>query len=264
MDVSIIVPCFNHGAYIGDALESVKQLQNIDYEVIIVNDGSTDSLTLIKLKELEERGYTVISHQNSGPAFSRNAGIKASKGKYILPLDADNKVLPDYIYKGIKILEEGQFDIVYGNPIFFGEDTLSREFQVRPFNGDDLFITNYIDTCAIFKREVWEIVGGYDPKVPFHGQEDWEFWLHAFVKGFRFYHLNEGLYYYRVLENSLASNLKSDKDNQNQEYILKKHFGAFSRAMIKYYSFGKMYDNDKKNPLRAGIKYLFYFLKIKR
>ncbi len=264
MDLSIIIPCFNHGQYLDEVIASIKTITGVEYEVIFVNDGSSDPLTLTKLKDLEKEGYTVISHQNSGPAFSRNAGIKQSSGKYILPLDADNKLLPEYIYKGISILAKGKFDIVYANPIFFGENAKTREFKVKAFIGEDLFIHNYIDTCALYKREVWEGVNGYDPNIPFHGQEDWEFWLHAYIKGFRFYHLNEGLYYYRILNNSLASNLKTDKDNLNQEYILKKHFSAFSKSMINYYSFGKMYQNDKENPLRAGIKYLSYFLKIKK
>jgi len=263
MDVSIIIPCFNHGQYIQDAIESTKQIENIDYEVIIVNDGSTDPLTLRKLKELEDIGYTVISHENSGPAFSRNAGIRNSTGRYILPLDADNKLKPEYIYKGIRILDKGMFDIVYANPIFFGEDTPSRKFRVRPFNGDDLFIDNYIDTCALFKREVWEVTGGYDSDNRFKGHEDWEFWVHAFVKGFRFYHLDEALYYYRIVENSLATQ-KQDADNSSREYILKKHFNAFTKTMISHYSYGKMYLNDMENPLRAAIKYLSYSLKMKK
>lgn len=261
MDLSIIIPCFNHGPYLDEVIGSIKTISDIKYEVIIVNDGSTDAFTLTKLKEMETQGFTVISHQNSGPAFSRNAGIKVARGTYILPLDADNKVLPTYIVKGIKILQGGQFDIVYGNPIFFGEGTIAREFETKNFNIGDLFISNYIDTCALYKKEVWEKTGGYDPKLPFHGQEDWEFWINASSKGFKFYHIDEGLYYYRVLNNSLAANLKQDKDNLNHDYILKKHFELFTKTMIANYTYGKMYQRDLQQPLRASLKYLVRFFK---
>jgi len=260
MDLSIIIPCFNHGLYIDEALESIKTISGIKYEVIIVNDGSTDSFTLKKLGEIKLKGITVISQQNSGPAVSRNVGIKFSTGKYILPLDADNKLKAEYVHRGIEILRKGRFDIVYGNPIFFGEKIPSREFKVKPFNGVDLFIYNYIDTCAIFKRDVWENIGGYDPNIPFH-QEDWEFWLHAYIKDFRFCHIDKGLYYYRILEDSVASKLGADNDNLNQEYILKKHFNAFTKTMIANYTFGKMYQRDLQHPLRASLKFLLHLFK---
>lgn len=263
MEVSIIIPCFNHGLFIDDAINSIKQLKNIDYEVIIIDDGSTDPLTLSKLEELKIVGYQVISHTNKGPAYSRNAGIKIAQGKYILPLDADNKIKPEYIYKGVEILKGGQYDIVYANPIFFGEAHISREFKTKAFDGNDLFVYNYIDTCALFKKEVWDNIGGYDENMPFY-QEDWEFWVHAFVKGYRFYHLDEELYFYRVLSNSITTGVETEKSDQNHNYILRKHISAFAKTMFTNYSAGKMYQTDQKNPLRASLKYLSYFLKIKK
>jgi len=90
--VSIVVPCFNDGRFLGDAIESAEANQSGNYEIIIVNDGSTDAGTLELLKTIESRGHQVIHQENRGLGFSRNVGIAAARGAYILPLDADNRI----------------------------------------------------------------------------------------------------------------------------------------------------------------------------
>ena len=90
--ISIVIPCYNHGQYIDEAIISVEEYKNKDYEIIIINDGSTDNFTNIRLEELKEGGYNVIVQKNQGLGKTRNNGIKIANGKYILPLDADNKI----------------------------------------------------------------------------------------------------------------------------------------------------------------------------
>jgi glycosyltransferase involved in cell wall biosynthesis len=266
MKLSVIIPCFNHGLYIQDALESVSECRGVDYEVIIIDDGSTETDTIEKLHQLKSQGFQIITQPNLGPASARNAGISAAVGKYILTLDADNKVHPNYIKKAVKELESGNYDIVYGKPIFFGENIIERKFKVSAFIGNDLFINNSIDTCAIFKKEVWTILGGYDEKIPYHGNEDWEFWLHAYTRGLKFKFLNEGLYYYRILSTSLISKEATDIhtiNTINHDYILKKHFQSFKEAMTASYQYGQMYNRDIANPFRASLKYLVMFFRFK-
>lgn len=263
MKISIIIPCYNHGLYIQDALDSVSECKDIDYEVIIIDDGSTEIDTIEKLNQLKSQGYQVITQPNLGPASARNVGISAAIGKYILTLDADNKVHPNYIKKAIKEMESGSYDIVYGKPIFIGENIIERRFKVRAFDGGDLFINNYIDTCAIFKKEVWTILGGYDEELPHYGNEDWEFWLHAFTRGLKFKFLNEDLYYYRILSTSILSKGVTDIHTKNHDYIVKKHFQSFKDTMTTSYQYGKMYNRDIANPLRASVKYLVMFLRFK-
>ena len=218
MDISIIIPCYNHGHLIQDAIDSVLQCQGISYEIIIVNDGSTDDYTITKITELESLGYNIVTHENHGLGYTRNAGIRQARGKYILPLDADNKIKPEYIYKSLKILNNGLADIVYANPIFFGEIISTRKFKTKDFNSTRLFFGNYIDACAIYRKEVWVKVGGYEEKMPIQGHEDWEFWLNAHINNFKFYHINEELYYYRILSNSMSIiNLGTDIDKKNYE-----------------------------------------------
>lgn len=262
MDVSVIIPCYNHGRLIQEAIDSVLLCNDILYEIIIVNDGSTDDYTIAKIEELKDSGYKVISHENHGLGYTRNAGIKQAEGKYILPLDADNKIKPEYIYKAIKILDEDQTDIVYGNPIFFGENIATRKFQPIAFDPTRLFFGNYIDACAIYRKEVWLKIQGYDEKMPVQGHEDWEFWLNAHINGFRFRHLDEELYYYRILSDSMSIvNLSGDIDKKNYEHILKKHAAAFAKIIPILNTYSHIYIQDMNKPLRSVFKYLYRFLR---
>jgi len=258
MDISIVIPCYNHGHFIQDAINSVECLTGVDYEIIIVNDGSTDAFTVQKLNELNQKGYNIISHSNKGLAYSRNIGIQSSRGKYILPLDADNKIDPAYIYKAIKILEEGLADIVYAKPIFFGELDIIRCFETKSFNQSELFHSNFIDACAIFLKSVWQSVGGYDEKMPIQGHEDWEFWIHAAIKGVKFHFIDEELYFYRIVKGSMIEiSLPINSKKINHIYIINKHYDAFLAVFRDCIVDSQIFKKDQNKPFRSMIKYFY-------
>ena len=93
--VSVIIPCYNAGEWIDEAVDSVLSQTYKDYEIIIVNDGSSDPLTQEKLRSYESSSIQVIHQENKGPAAARNTGIRSARGEYILPLDADDMLVPD-------------------------------------------------------------------------------------------------------------------------------------------------------------------------
>ncbi len=132
--ISLITPCYNHGKYIDEAIASIPYNKlNCEIEHIIINDGSTDPFTLKKLNQLGENGYNVIHQENMGLATARNNGIKMAKGKYILPLDSDNKLNENYFTKAVKVLENNEtIDVVYGDSIFFGEENCYRKKHRNP------------------------------------------------------------------------------------------------------------------------------------
>src|SRR6516225_3670116 len=89
--VSIVIPCYNHGTMLREALASVEQVRNENLlEVIIVDDGSCDPETIRILKGAAEAGYCVVPQANRGSGAARNTGIRLAKGEFILPLDSDN------------------------------------------------------------------------------------------------------------------------------------------------------------------------------
>ena len=144
--ISVVIPCYNQGHYIDDALNSLQNCDNRLFEIIIVNDGSEDDFTRRRLSELESEGYIVINQENKGLSAARNTGIEKAKGDYILPLDADNKIRGDYFFKAIRIMDEdNSVAVVYGNAAFFGEK--EGEWIVGDFNLQKLMICNYIDAC---------------------------------------------------------------------------------------------------------------------
>lgn len=263
VDISIIIPCFNHGDFIVDALNSFSEISGVSLEIIIVNDGSTDAHTIQVLSDLENQGFIIVNQKNLGLAAARNTGVLRSRGEYILPLDADNKVKPDYVLKALKILKNHQGDIVYGDPEFFGEMVPSRFFSPKDFDINEMILGNYIDACAVFRRSVWELIGGYDGNMPFPGHEDWEFWIHAYKIGFKFVHLSEKLYYYRISNNSMiVSTSIEDKGSFNHKYIVDKHFDLFLKLNYNHSKLRKIRKKELDNPFRSAFRFFLIGLRI--
>jgi glycosyltransferase involved in cell wall biosynthesis len=256
--LSIIIPCFNDGQFIKEALASVEVCEDSIYEIIIVNDGSTDLFTCNVLNELKNIGYQVIEQANQGLAAARNTGIKAALGEYILPLDSDNLIRPAYIYRGIETLDRfPDVAVVYGDVERFGEgiDDLGkipnfnllsenvsflngfRSVQKVPdFDLSWLVNHNYIDACAVFRKSVWEECGSYDVNMPFGCYEDWDLWLSIAKKGYKFYHIPEVLFDYRVRPISLSTAARSEeKSLVVSRYIASKHAALFPREYRYYF-----------------------------
>ncbi len=257
--VSIVIPCYNHGKYILDAVNSVEKISDRTlYEMIIVNDGSTDEYTNNVLKDLAQKGYNVIFQENKGLAASRNVAISLSKAEYILPLDADNMIRPEYVFKAIKILDENKdISIVYADAAFFGEKT--GIMCQRPYNLQLLMLNNTIDACAVYRKKVWEANGGYDQNMPATGIEDWDLWLGASFKGFKFHYINEVLFDYRVLGNSMIRNLYASKKkgDANFEYMIVKHRGYFGPQFIDENIMGKFSDSPLGFTMKLVLKKYF-------
>lgn len=250
--ISIIIPCYNHGMYIKDAIESVELCKDKElYEIIIMNDGSTDKFTVEILQELAESGYHVINQQNQGLGAARNNAIKQAAGKYILPLDSDNKIRPDYIYESIKILDK-QPDIamVYGDSEYFGEKKGIN--KVGEFNLQRLMLGNFIDACAVYRKSVWEKIDGYDEKMPVMGYEDWDLWLKMALNGFTFRYLNCVMFDYRVRNDSMLHSIDNAKGNEIREYMNGKYQKSLGYSFINDL-FIKDFKKNKKLLLKLMI-----------
>ncbi len=232
--VSVIIPCYNHGKYIRETLASIEKVKDKDlYEIIIVNDGSTDEFTNQELKKLSEEGYQVIHQKNAGPAAARNTAVKHSKGEYILPVDSDNLIHPEYMYRGIEILDNNkEISVVYANAKVFGNK--SGLLNPGNYNLQKLMLINYIDACSVYRKSLWDATGGYDSKIPTHGYEDWELWLNASFMGFKFLYIDEVLFEYRILDNSVIHKLRDDKKkgDANIEYMINKHKAYYGPQYI--------------------------------
>lgn len=256
--LTIIIPCFNDGQFIREALASAEACLEPIYEIIVVNDGSTDPFTCQVLEDLKKSGYRVVDQSNQGLAAARNTGIKLALGEYILPLDSDNRIRAEYIRKGIEILDKSpDVAVVYSDVERFGEkikdlkeiptfnltydevsfaDGFRAVQKVPDFDLSLLINHNYIDACAVFRKSVWEECGPYDVNMPFGCYEDWDLWLSIAKKGYRFCHIPEVLFEYRVRRVSLSTAARSKERSKIVcKYIAAKHAALFPKEYRNYF-----------------------------
>jgi len=200
--VSVVIPCYNQGHFIVEALNSIWAQTFTDVETVIVNDGSTDGKTDEVLARLDRGSVSVIRTENRGLAAARNTGIEAAGGKYILPLDADDTIEPTYIEKAVAALEaDTETGIVYCRASLFG--AVETEWDLPEYSLERMLLDNIIFCSALFRRDDWLAVGGYDEEM-IYGWEDYSFWLSLIERGRKVYCIPERLFNYRVASDSMV------------------------------------------------------------
>jgi glycosyltransferase involved in cell wall biosynthesis len=260
-EVSVIIPCYNSGEYLMEAVNSAKAYNDSNYEIIIVDDGSTDPTTVELLSRLNNGVCRVFHQENQGPAAARNAGVRESQGEFLLFLDSDNRIRPSYIPRALEILRSNaKIGVVYANPSFFGDSTIPR-FQPQPFDLGSILFGNYIDMCAVVRKRAWEDGNGFDENRILIGHEDWDFWINLGLKGWGFYYIDDVLFDYRIRENSLLNHARdSRRFEETKSYICNKYATPMLKHYRKYYNQYLMFRNQ---PVRSFLKY-FYFKYILR
>lgn len=197
--LAVVIPCHDDGEYLLDAVASVER-NAAEAEVVVVDDGSTQPRTREVLAALREAGHRVVEQPHSGLPAARNRGIAESSAEFFLPLDADNRLLPGFAAEAIARLDaDPSAGVVYGDRREFGArsgDVVQPELDLTR-----MLWSNSIDACAVVRRKVWTDAGGYD--VAFPDWEDWEFWLSAAKRGWRFVHVPRAAFEYRVRPDSL-------------------------------------------------------------
>lgn len=191
--VSIIIPCYNQAHFLPDAINSALAQSYNNKEIIVIDDGSEDNTSMVA----RQFNVQLIEQENRGLAGARNSGIKAASGEWILPLDADDKLHPKFIEHTIN-----KNDIVSTNLVMFGKENRLRKSRLPHPGYEDLLKYNYLNCCALFKKEIWTTVGGYDEEMR-DGYEDWDFWIRATKAGYCVTVVNENLFYYRRHGSSL-------------------------------------------------------------
>jgi glycosyltransferase involved in cell wall biosynthesis len=198
--VSVIIPCFNLGLYLGEAIESVRDQTFQELEIIVVDDGSTDPETIDILQQLTVEGVMVVRVRNQGPSAARNEGIQMASGEYILPLDADDLIAPTFLEHAVDFLDHNsEVGIVYGTVELFGD--AQGPWPQPQFSVETILFENMIVASAVFRRDDWKLVGGYRLKMVY-GWEDWDLWLSIVDLGRTVARLPEVALYYRIRNGS--------------------------------------------------------------
>lgn len=229
--VSIITPCYNDGKYLPNAVESArKSVESGFCEHIIVDDGSDDKATLDYYKTLDPEKVKVIFAGKVGLGKARNIGIAAARCDYYLNLDADNKIRPDYPIKATEILDKHpEAGVVYSNLQYFG--TRIEELHVGGFDACNLLASNYIDSCAIIRKQTWENAGGYDELEMLW--EDWNFWHSVMKTRWQFYYIDETLFDYRVRHEGSLRQTADQRGKEVENYIAQKHGSLYREKFLE-------------------------------
>ncbi|MCX7985370.1 MAG: glycosyltransferase family 2 protein [Bacteroidales bacterium] len=224
--VSIIIPCFNHGNYIQEAIESAYYQTYKNIEIIVVDDGSTDQETLRILNRIEKENIQLYRLDKRNPSFARNYGISQSKGNLYLPLDADDKLHKIFIERALEILLNNEsIAAVSSWAKMFGVHSGVMDLQGGTI--DNFIRFNNCTVTSLVRKSIWEEVGGYDEKMT-EGFEDWEFYINITKRGYKIHIIPEPLFYYRIKTTS-RNTIAMSKRPEIYHYIITKHRDVYDR-----------------------------------
>jgi len=194
--ISIVIPCYNYGAYLIETIESVLASTFQDIEIIVVDDGSTDPDTVKVLAQLNLPKTRIMRQSNQGVAAARNSGMRASNGKYILPLDAEDLIHPTFLEKAFWIMEfYPQVGFVSPRLQTFGTEDWANDYP--QYNFHTQLFHNYVCGTSLIRKEAFIQSGGYKNGFVTMGYEDWDLWISIGETGWYGYQIFERLFLYR-------------------------------------------------------------------
>jgi glycosyltransferase involved in cell wall biosynthesis len=226
--VSVIIPFYNLGEFLPEAITSVEKQSFTDWELIIVNDGSTEQKSLDVLSTYRSK-YKVIDKENSGLPDTRNYAINLVESDFVVCLDADDILDSKYLEKCLAefIDEKVGFVTTWGQ--FF--DQRQGVWETSDYNLVRLLGENCIHVASMFRRSSWKAVSGYNTNMT--GYQDWDFWLSICELGNSWRTVREPLFHYRVRKNSMVTS--SDKKRLGLiNQIVEKHQELYRKNIVKF------------------------------
>ncbi len=243
-NVSVVIPCYNHAQYLPETVESVVEQTYQDFEIIIVNDGSTDNTREVAeglIRKYSRHRIKLIQQPNQGFSASCNTGLEQSVGRYFMPMSADDLIRPTFIEKTVKCLDEHpELGFVYTCVEEFGHDPLPPYCMDYDFR---LLCSHNIPHQSLIRKCVWEDVAGYDPELR-GSYEDWVFWLSAGLKGWFGRLIPEPLFRFRKHKASLGTEMFA-KDTELKLKIVRRFPELYSEATLEW---ARLFENHLSEP----------------
>lgn len=225
--VSVVIPCYNNGRFLNKTINSVLKQTYCDFEIIVVDDGSTDIFTKQYLSALTHPKIKVYVKENEGVSVARNFGIAHSYSDYILPLDADDLITPDYLESGVKVLEERPaVKLVSCNVEYFGYHKGIITFPEYSF--ERLLAKNLFVVSSLFRREDFLQTSGFNPNMK-EGFEDWDFWISLLKAGGEVVRLEKVCFFYRIHKESRNNQLKTESFSRLRKQIYENHKDVYQQ-----------------------------------
>lgn len=232
--VTVVIPCYNDGHFLKEAVQSILDQTYTDYRIIIVDDVSTEKETLVILKGYADNGIEVVRNdKNLGTGGSRNTGISLSDSPYALVLDSTDKFAPTFLEKAVAILDtHPKVGVVSCGVQSFGLEAnywLPKGGKVK-----DFLVRNNCCGNSLLRKRFWEDAGGYDINILY---EDWDLWISGTSKGWEIYVIKEPLFLYRKVKDCRSID-DGPKKAAIYRQIVSKHKDVFC-AYIEYVLFEK-------------------------
>lgn len=244
--VSIIMPAYNAEQYITESIRSVLDQTYRNWELIVVDDGSTDKTAeIVQGFTVKDKRIKYIFQENGRLGKARNTGLKDSTGRFIAFLDSDDLWVKEKLELQVKTIEEMKADLVFSNGFIFFENEVTDETKTfllvvdGRFEGTDLFdlllIENRIPILSVLmQRAVLDTVGWFEERRSYHGSEDYDLWLRLAKHGAVFYGMNERLVRYRRHSKSMTH--RESDQLKPMIAVLKKHIppnGGLDKKALK-------------------------------
>lgn len=224
--VSAIIPCYNYGIYLDSVIRNIKAQSYPPREIIIVDDGSTDQLTIDKLSAWKLENVDVITTPNRGPAAARNAAFERSSGDYLLLQDADDLFHASFVEKALEVLNDNpRVAAVSSWTLCFGHE----DYIWYPQGGSlgNFLKSTTCPACALVRREAWVESGGFDESFRI-GYEDWDFWIRMTKRNWQIHVIPELLFYYRQKPSSRVKETFA-RHEEIYQVIRSKHPDVFNQ-----------------------------------
>jgi glycosyltransferase involved in cell wall biosynthesis len=229
--ISVLLPCFNHGAFIHEAIASVRAQTFQDFEIIVVDDGSTEAETVAVLDALEGPRVRVLRTANHGLPGARNFAAAHAAGELFCALDADDRLAPQWFDKALAILD-ARPDLAFVSHWLetFGDERWS--WTPEACDLPSLLARNAVNGAALVRRNAFVAVGGYDESMR-EGCEDWDFWLRLVESGHRGHIIPEVLFYYRRRADSMSRlMLEAHTYKRPLQALVGKHAASYEACLV--------------------------------
>jgi glycosyltransferase involved in cell wall biosynthesis len=228
---TVVIPCFNLGAYLHDALSSALSQTLPDVEIVVVDDGSDDEFTIRALAEYESSAITVVRQANCGLAAARNTGVARARAPFVCCLDADDRLAPTFVEKSVAALEDDP-SIAFVNVGMQWFDERDDAIAAHDCQIPDMLVHNRAVVGSLFRKCAWQQVGGYFGGFSVKGIEDWDFWLRLLQAGYRAGVVPELLYEYRVRAGSMSQAMYTPAHWENlMRELVARHRQLFSTQL---------------------------------
>ena len=233
-EISIILPTYNQADYLPASLKSIFEQTFTDFELIVVNDGSTDNTAEVLAEYQKTHDFQVVDQENKRLPRALNAGFDQACGKYYTWTSSDNIMLPTMLEELYTALDNSDpsLGVVYADWYLIDEN--GQVFNTDPTLDYDrhlLLRHNFVHCCFLFRSECMKRVGNYDPKFIYY--EDWEFWIRV-AQEFDMQRVPKALYQYRIHSDSMTTKIVEDNAPRRVGYEkFADHLKSFS--LIDWY-----------------------------